>query len=115
ARGDCAEEHSAGISLHVVGFGAADDVLDSARRASRDAAKEAAGECAADHRFPVAAILGDLPGRALPPGADSADQGEVLLPALMKSKAIDISIPVFPGMTVYPGECETVREFHLTP
>lgn len=28
---------------------------------------------------------------------------------------IDISLPVFPGMPVYPGECETVREFHLAP
>lgn len=28
---------------------------------------------------------------------------------------IDISLPVYPGMFVYPGECETVREFHLSP
>ncbi len=35
--------------------------------------------------------------------------------SLCIDNAIDISIPVFPGMGVYPGECETQREWHLTP
>lgn len=29
--------------------------------------------------------------------------------------AIDVSLDVFPGMMVYPGECEVERHFHLDP
>ncbi len=29
--------------------------------------------------------------------------------------AIDITVETFPGMVVYPGECETQKEFHFTP
>lgn len=31
------------------------------------------------------------------------------------SRAIDISVPVFPGMTVYPGDCETSSTLAMEP